>query len=144
MEIESIQNMAQHMQNILGLSASVIGVSFLTEAPNPAMAMPLSQHRFCQALMRARHGEIVSLDSEGMACPAAAAAFGFRPLPAGAEERQRPGGVWYCARSGRGAENVCRHAPTLTRTDPKPAHLPPLQKRRLCQMSSWSKMKRKN
>jgi uncharacterized protein (DUF169 family) len=33
--------------------------------------------------MKARHGESVILDSEGIACPAAAAAFGFRPLPEG-------------------------------------------------------------
>jgi uncharacterized protein (DUF169 family) len=33
--------------------------------------------------MRARHGESVLLDARGIACPAAAAAFGFRPLPEG-------------------------------------------------------------
>jgi uncharacterized protein (DUF169 family) len=35
--------------------------------------------------MRARKGESVFLTAAGMACPAAAAAFGFRPLPAGLE-----------------------------------------------------------
>jgi uncharacterized protein (DUF169 family) len=38
-------------------------------------------HRYCQALMRARHGESVLLEPAGLSCPAAAAAFGFRPLP---------------------------------------------------------------
>jgi uncharacterized protein (DUF169 family) len=33
--------------------------------------------------MKARHGKSVILDSEGIACAAAAAAFGFRPLPEG-------------------------------------------------------------
>lgn len=33
--------------------------------------------------MRARHGESVLLDGEGIACPAAASAFSFRPLPEG-------------------------------------------------------------
>ena len=37
--------------------------------------------RYCQALMRARHGESVLLEADGLSCPAAAAAFGFRPLP---------------------------------------------------------------
>ncbi len=37
--------------------------------------------RYCQALMKARHGESVLLEPDGLACPAAAAAFGFRPLP---------------------------------------------------------------
>jgi uncharacterized protein (DUF169 family) len=43
---------------------------------------PIRGHRYCQALMRARHGESVMLEPDGLACPAAAAAFGFRPLPA--------------------------------------------------------------
>jgi uncharacterized protein (DUF169 family) len=83
MELETIRTAGQRMQDILGLSAPAIGVSFLTDASAPEMARPLTQHRFCQALMRARHGEIVSLDAAGIACPAAAAAFGFRPLPEG-------------------------------------------------------------
>ena len=83
MELEAIRVMAQQMQDILGLSASVIGVSFRVGPPLSATGAALSQHRFCQALMRARHGETVSLDGEGLACPAAAAAFGFRPLPEG-------------------------------------------------------------
>jgi uncharacterized protein (DUF169 family) len=33
--------------------------------------------------MRARHGEHVLLDAESIACPAAAAAFGFKALPEG-------------------------------------------------------------
>jgi uncharacterized protein (DUF169 family) len=41
----------------------------------------LRNHRYCQALMKARHGEMVLLEPEGLSCPAAAAAFGFRPLP---------------------------------------------------------------
>ncbi|HOL41571.1 MAG TPA: DUF169 domain-containing protein [Methanospirillum sp.] len=36
--------------------------------------------RFCQGLMRARHGEI-SITRENITCPGAARAFGFKPLP---------------------------------------------------------------
>lgn len=43
---------------------------------------PLHGHRYCQAMMRARHGDSVLLEPDGLSCPAAAAAFGFRPLPA--------------------------------------------------------------
>lgn len=42
---------------------------------------PVTGHRYCQALMKARHGESVLLEPDGLSCPAAAAAFGFRPLP---------------------------------------------------------------
>jgi uncharacterized protein (DUF169 family) len=83
MELEQIKQMALQVESLVGLSASVIGVSFQTENPETAIGTILSQHRFCQALMRARHREIVSLNGDGMACPAAAAAFGFRPLPDG-------------------------------------------------------------
>ncbi len=83
MGLETIRTAGQRMCDILGLSAAPIGVSFLTAAPTLETARPLMQHRFCLALMRARHGEIVSLDAAGIACPAAAAAFGFRPLPEG-------------------------------------------------------------
>jgi uncharacterized protein (DUF169 family) len=43
---------------------------------------PVRGHRYCQALMKARHGDPVLLEPDGLSCPAAAAAFGFRPLPA--------------------------------------------------------------
>lgn len=56
--------------------------------PQDHSGMRLQQHRYCQALMKARHGEIVSLDASGIACPAAAAAFGFRPLPEGLKSGQ--------------------------------------------------------
>jgi len=71
------------MRDILGLSVAPVGVRFLTDGKQPNEAQALRQHRYCQALMRARRGESVLLDGEGIACPAAAAAFGFRPLPAG-------------------------------------------------------------
>ena len=41
---------------------------------------PVERHRYCQALMKARAGELVILEADELACPAAAKAFGFRPL----------------------------------------------------------------
>jgi len=43
----------------------------------------LQRHRYCQALMRARGGESVVLTADEVSCPAAARAFGFKPLPEG-------------------------------------------------------------
>lgn len=71
------------MRAILGLSGAPVGVRFLTDGERPDQAQVLEQHRYCQGLMLARRGESVLLDEEGIACPAAAAAFGFRPLPEG-------------------------------------------------------------
>lgn len=46
-----------------------------------ADAAVLKSHRYCQAIMKARKGEPVILYGDEIACPAAASAFGFRPLP---------------------------------------------------------------
>lgn len=69
------------MKAILGLSISPVGVRFLTTRDAVEGAKMLEKHRYCQALMCARHGQNVVLDAEGISCPAAARAFGFRPLP---------------------------------------------------------------
>ena len=60
-----------------------MGVRLLSDEGYPEGTKILKQHRYCQALMRARHGESVLLNGKGIACPAAAAAFGFGLLPAG-------------------------------------------------------------
>jgi uncharacterized protein (DUF169 family) len=81
-EPKAIQEIAKKMISLLGLSASPVGVKLAS--PGTAETYPaerLRQHRYCQAFMKARHGGAVSLDAEGIACPAAAAAFGFKPLP---------------------------------------------------------------
>jgi uncharacterized protein (DUF169 family) len=72
----------ERMIALLGLDSAPVGVRFIAEENEvPDGALRLNQHRYCQALMRARRGEHVVLDAQGINCPAAAAAFGFRPLP---------------------------------------------------------------
>lgn len=82
-EMHDIVSYGEQLKTLIGLSSPAVGVRFLTDAEQPDGARMLKQHRYCQALMRARHGESVLLDESGIACPAAAAAFGFRPLPTG-------------------------------------------------------------
>jgi len=82
--MENIQSNAEKVKQILGLTSSMVGVQFIFVEENiPVKVEKLSGHRYCQALMKARHGKHVILDAEGIACPAAAAAFGFKPLPDG-------------------------------------------------------------
>lgn len=79
-----IQSHANRVREILGLTTSFVGVKFLFSAEEiPENIEKLKGHRYCQALMKARHGKHAILDAEGIACPAAAAAFGFKPLPEG-------------------------------------------------------------
>jgi uncharacterized protein (DUF169 family) len=84
MTVDEIREYGQRIASILQLSGQVVGVRFLQNGiDQPAETVLLKQHRYCQALMKARCGQSVFLDGAGIACPAAAAAFGFRPLPEG-------------------------------------------------------------
>jgi len=77
---------ANRLRAILGLETEPVGVFLLPSGPaNPAFDSfaSVEGHRYCQLLMRARHGESVRIAPDALACPAAAAAFGFRPLPEG-------------------------------------------------------------
>lgn len=76
----------RRLREILGLATEPVAVFFLDDKCEPSCfpgAERLENHRYCQALMRARHGEIVTLHAGGLSCPAASAAFGFRALPEG-------------------------------------------------------------
>ena len=79
-----LKEAARELKKTLGLDSYPVGVKFIWQDNEmPAEAIKLSGHRYCQALMKARRGEKVILDAQGIACPAAAAAFGFKPLPEG-------------------------------------------------------------
>ncbi len=77
---------ARIMKSILELKSEPVAVWLVNSSVVPESFSTweqLSSHRYCQALMRARQGESVILDGDGLSCPAAAAAFGFKPLPEG-------------------------------------------------------------
>ncbi len=82
--MNNLRGKATEIKSVLNLGSSLVGVKLIWQnEPMPPEAKVLSGHRYCQALMKARHGEKVTLDAEGIACPAAAAAFGFKILPEG-------------------------------------------------------------
>jgi uncharacterized protein (DUF169 family) len=88
-EIARIREQGLQLANSLGLESKPVGVRLIKQGEvSRNKAERLQQHRYCQALMKARHGAKVILDAEGIACPAAAAAFGFRPLPEGLRSGQ--------------------------------------------------------
>ena len=98
---EDVRELGRKMIALLDLAGSPVGVRLLfDESKAPTDARALKHHRYCQAVMKARRGEHVTLDKEGLSCPAAAAAFGFKPLPAQLIKiRQRSGRVRYRGRS---------------------------------------------
>jgi uncharacterized protein (DUF169 family) len=72
------------LRDILRDETDAVAVFFVADGQEQdsfAAFMPVQGHRYCQALMEARHGGSVLLEPDGLTCPAAAAAFGFRPLP---------------------------------------------------------------
>jgi uncharacterized protein (DUF169 family) len=83
MEISQLKEMAKQLKEQVALDTYPVGVKFVfsDQQETPKSAVRLPGHRYCQALMKARHGEHVILDKDGITCPAAAAAFGFKPLP---------------------------------------------------------------
>lgn len=64
----------------VGLQAKPVAVKFVKQI-NDHQEIIVKDHRFCQLIMRARKGEELILTSDGITCPAAAAALGFKPLP---------------------------------------------------------------
>ena len=83
MDVKECNAHARELKTLLGLRSDPVGVIFDEGARPVTNSVIVTGHRYCQALMRARRGEAVSLGSEGIACPAAARAFGFKGLPDG-------------------------------------------------------------
>jgi len=85
--LRSIGSSARMMRDLLGLGSDAIAVFLIGVDDGRAIALerfePVKAHRYCQLLMRARHGAAVRIEPAELACPAAAAAFGLRPLPDG-------------------------------------------------------------
>ena len=78
---EKYRQFASTMSTILGLNGSPVGVRIVQSGENPELEDQKIPMRFCQALMRARHGHSSVITAENITCPAAAWAFGFKPLP---------------------------------------------------------------
>jgi uncharacterized protein (DUF169 family) len=81
-DVKEVRKMGKLMNSLLGLKGFPVGVKFLINEENfPEDTEILKKHRYCQALMKAHDGSDVVLTGEEISCPAAASAFGFRPLP---------------------------------------------------------------
>jgi uncharacterized protein (DUF169 family) len=77
----NLRESAQLLKDILGLSYEPVAVKFLEDVVVlDGFELP-SQRRYCQALMGARQGKKYLITADNLSCPAAAAAFGFSPLP---------------------------------------------------------------
>ena len=77
-----LEVLSQRLTEILGLKHAPIAIRFIPQGePLPAGFGSPEGIRYCQMLMQARAGHQVLLLPETIACPASAAALGFKPLP---------------------------------------------------------------
>ncbi|NCO67824.1 MAG: hypothetical protein COY75_09285 [Nitrospirae bacterium CG_4_10_14_0_8_um_filter_41_23] len=73
---------ASRMISILKMDHPPLAVKLLKAVdPVPEGFDNTKRLRFCQSLMMAKHGHKILLTPENITCPAAASAFGFKPLP---------------------------------------------------------------
>jgi len=104
-----------------------VGVRLLQDGiVRPGATLSLKQHRYCQALMKARRGQSVLLDGVGLACPAAAAAFGFRSLPEGLRNGSGLVGFGIVANASVG-QRMFQEMPTLPAGQIHSLHVFPLE-----------------
>ena len=101
-----LQILAADMVQAIGLESAPVAVFLL--APDADMSPfagwePVERYRYCQALMKARAGERVVLEADELACPAAAKAFGFKPLPPALQTGKGLVGFGIVAEPGSGA-----------------------------------------
>jgi len=76
-----LREAAGTLKSVLGLQTEPVAVKFLTDATQAQGYEALPNRRYCQMVMEARRGRKVVLTADNIACPAAAAVFGFKPLP---------------------------------------------------------------
>ena len=77
--MNSYKEQSTIIKSAVGLHSEPVGVKFYKTIPNNGLK-EVDDHRFCQVIMRARKGEELLLTKEGITCPAAASALGFKPL----------------------------------------------------------------
>jgi len=127
MDTSVMHTKAKSTRNILHLSSFPVGVKFIDNRENLLSGPTLLRgHRYCQALMKARHGEHVILDANGITCPAAAAAFGFKSLPEGLKTGKGLGGFGICHKVSFG-ETMFKGMTVLPKGKIKALYLFPLE-----------------
>ncbi|MGQ4873084.1 MAG: DUF169 domain-containing protein [Promethearchaeia archaeon] len=87
MKIKIIYNhleLSATLKNILGLRYSPVAVKLIRKDEffkSDLLINMNRKYRYCQMIMEAKKGNICEISRDNITCPAAAAAFGFKPLP---------------------------------------------------------------
>ena len=114
-KMNSFKEQAEIIKSAVGLHSEPVGVKFYKTIPNTGLK-EVDDHRFCQLIMRARRGEELLLTKDGITCPAAAAALGFKPLPKNLQDGSMLQG-YGIFRDAESAINVMNQMPRLEQGD---------------------------
>ena len=109
--MNSYKEKSDIIKSAVDLHSEPVGVKFYKSIPNNGLK-EVDDHRFCQLIMRARKGEELILTKEGITCPAAAAALGFKPLPKNLQDGSMLQG-YGIFRDAESAINVMNQMPRL-------------------------------
>jgi uncharacterized protein (DUF169 family) len=128
MNMTELQEKAKGLRETLNLETFPVGVKFVFDDRQrpPNSPTKLQGHRYCQALMKARRGQHVTLDKDGISCPAAAAAFGYKPLSDGLKNGKGLVGYGITREDGVGIE-MFRGMPTIEAGELMDLYLFPLE-----------------
>ena len=78
---ERLQTAQETIESVTRMTSHPVAVKFCPDVISIDGFEAAPDRRYCQALMEARYGAKRLLSAENVSCPAAAAAFGFKPLP---------------------------------------------------------------
>ena len=109
--MNSYKEKSDIIKSAVDLHSEPVGVKFYKTIPNNGMK-EVEDHRFCQLIMRARKGEELILTKDGITCPAAASALGFKPLPKNIQDGSMLQG-YGIFRDSESAINVMNQMPRL-------------------------------
>jgi len=109
--MNSYKEQAEIIKKAVGLHSEPVGVKFYKTIPDNGLK-EVDEHRFCQLIMRARRGDELLLTKDGITCPAAAAALGFKPLPKNLQDGSMLQG-YGIFKDARSAINVMNQMPRL-------------------------------
>ena len=95
MDVNQCGSYARDLKSLLGLGFYPVGV-ILDDGTRPVTnSVLVTGHRYCQALMRARRGEAVTLEPRGDRLSRCCPRLRFQRAAGGSSHRERPGQLRY-------------------------------------------------
>ena len=95
MDVNQTRSYAQDLKSLLGLETYPVGVILDDRRRPVSRSVLVTGHRYCQALMRARRGEAVTLEAWGNRLSSGCPRLRLQRAAGGSSHRERPGQFRY-------------------------------------------------